>query len=167
METTERYFEPTPYERYEDELVALLQMEGVEVRPLPRVADLEAPRPTQIPQVFVLINGGQFADREELAVVAQLETVQGELFIRARNRRGPDGLFAVYEEIRRRLLGYRLRGAKTPVYFNSFGYVDGLHNSWQYALTFSFAAYCVAADRDGERPPEPPIKRITHEIQTV
>ena len=92
---------------------------------------------------------------------AQLGTVQCELFIRAKNRRGKLGLFDVYEAAKSRLLGYRMQGAKTPIYFNSFGYVSGLHNYWQYALTFSFAAYSVEADRPDDIPT---IRQIENEF---
>ena len=154
----------TLYERYEDELVALLQMPGVEVSPLPKVEMLEMPRQTQKPQIFVLVNGTEFAEREELAVVAQLGTVQCELFFRAQKRRGKFGVFDVYEAARRRLLGYRMQGAKTPIYFNSFGYVSGLHNYWQYALTFSFAVYAVEVDKSDNASI---IKQIINEISEV
>lgn len=161
---TPRGFEPTPYERYEDELVELLKMQGVEVKPLPKVEALELPRQTQIPQIFILVNGTEYAEREELTVVAQLGTVQCEVFIRAKNRRGKGGLFEVFEEVKKRLLGYRMQDAKTPIYFNSFGYVSGLHNYWQYALTFSFGAYAVEVDKSDDGPI---IKQITHEINEV
>ena len=166
----------SPYDRYEDELVTLLQMPGVDVKPLPKIEALELPRQTEKPQIFVLVNGTEFAEREELAVVAQLGTVQCELFIRAKNRRGTVrggrgggagnrrgilGLFDVYEAAKSRLLGHRMLGAKTPIYFNSFGYVSGLHNYWQYALTFSFAAYTVEADRPDS---VPTIKEIKNEF---
>lgn len=122
--TTKADASMSPYERYEDELVTLLQMPGVDVKPLPKIEALELPRQTERPQIFVLVNGTEFAEREELAVVAQLGTVQCELFIRAKNRRGKLGLFDVYEAAKSRLLGYRMQGAKTPIYFNSFGYVS-------------------------------------------
>ena len=54
-----------------------------------------------------------------------------------------------------------MQGAKTPIYFNSFGYVAGLHNYWQYALTFSFAAYSVEADRPDDIPT---IRQIENEF---
>lgn len=95
--TTKADASMSPYERYEDELVTLLQMPGVDVKPLPKIEALELPRQTEKPQIFVLVNGTEFAEREELAVVAQLGTVQCELFIRAKNRRGKLGLFDVYE----------------------------------------------------------------------
>lgn len=151
----------TAYERYEDEIVGLLQMSGVDVMPLPKVETLESPHQTQKPQIFVLVNGGEFGEREETTVVSQLETVQCELFFRAKNRRGKTGIFTLYETAKSRLLGYRMQGSKTPIYFNSFGYVSGAHNCWQYALTFSFAAYSVQAT-----PPDdiPIMRQITHEI---
>ena len=154
----------TAYERYEDEIVALLKMPGVDVAPLPKVEALGMPRRTQQPQIFVLINGGEFSEREETSVVAQLETIKCELFIRAKNRRGALGLFDVYEQAKRRLLGYRMSGAKTPIYFNSFGYVSGLHNYWQYALTFSFAAYSIQLECSDDIPV---IRKITQEIKVL
>ena len=54
----------SPYEKYEDELVALLQMPGVDVKPLPKIEALELPRQTERPQIFVLVNGTEFAERE-------------------------------------------------------------------------------------------------------
>lgn len=158
---TEHNTDPTPYERYEDEIVALLQMQGVEVMPLPNIDVLEMPRQTAKPQIFVLVNGGEFAEREDLAVVSQLETIQCECFFRAKNRRGKSGLFGVYTEVKKRILGHRMQGAKTPIYFNSFGYVSGSHNCWQYALTFSFAAYSIETDKPDVIPT---IKKITHEF---
>lgn len=152
---------PTPYERYEDEIVALLQMPGIEVMPLPTTETIEAPRPTAKPIIYVLVNGGEFAEREETATVAQLETIQCELFFRARTRRGKVGLFEVYEQAKRRLLGHRMQGAKTPIYFNSFGYVSGIQNCWQYALTFSFGAYIIQSEQPDNIPA---ITQITHEI---
>ena len=74
---------------------------------------------------------------------------------------GKLGLFDVYEAAKSRLLGYRMQGAKTPIYFNSFGYVSGLHNYWQYALTFSFAAYSVEVDRPDDIPT---IRQIENEF---
>lgn len=142
-------------------MVALLAIPGVEVKPLPKAEALELPRQTAKPQIYVLVNGGEFAEREETAVVAQLETVQCELFIRAKNRRGKLGLFEVYAMAKKLLLGYRMQGAKTPIYFNSFGYVSGLHNYWQYALTFSFGAYSVQATKHDDTPH---MKKIEHEF---
>ena len=66
--TTKADASMSPYERYEDELVTLLQMPGVDVKPLPKIEALELPRQTEKPQIFVLVNGTEFAEREELAV---------------------------------------------------------------------------------------------------
>ncbi|MDE6876484.1 MAG: Gp37 family protein, partial [Alistipes sp.] len=122
------------------------------------------PHQTQKPQIFVLVNGGEFDEREETTTIAQLETIQCELFFRAKNRRGKTGIFATYETVKKRLLGHRIKGSKTPIYFKSFGYVSGSHNCWQYALTFSFAAYSVQAVQPEDTPA---IRQITHEIKQV
>ena len=55
--TTKADASMSPYERYEDELVTLLQMPGVDVKPLPKIEALELPRQTEKPQIFVLVNG--------------------------------------------------------------------------------------------------------------
>jgi hypothetical protein len=131
------------YGRYEDLLVERLQMEGVDVAILPHVDELNKVRPTVRPQLFIILNGGNFEEPENLAVIAQLETLSGEVFIRALNRRGEMGIFDLYEKISRRLLGYRLPNAQSVITFNSFGYVAGIQNNWQYALTFSFGHYKI------------------------
>ena len=151
--TTKADASMSPYERYEDELVTLLQMPGVDVKPLPKIEALELPRQTEKPQIFVLVNGTEFAEREELAVVAQLGTVQCELFIRAKNPGGENWVFLMFTRRRNPVFwGIGCWVRKHPIYFNSFGYVSGLHNYWQYALTFSFAAYTVEADRPDSVP---------------
>lgn len=134
------------YEQYEDQIVELLKMQEVTVDVLPHIALLNEARPTSKPQIFVIINGGSFAEPENLAVISQLETVQCEIFIRAKSRRGKLGVFGLYEEFSKKLLGYKLTGAKTAITFNQFGYVAGIQNNWQYALTFSFDRYKVEAD---------------------
>ena len=45
--TTKADASMSPYERYEDELVTLLQMPGVDVKPLPKIEALELPRQTE------------------------------------------------------------------------------------------------------------------------
>ncbi|MDL2289955.1 Gp37 family protein [Paludibacteraceae bacterium OttesenSCG-928-F17] len=129
------------YEKYENELVERLAIKGADTKVLPHVATLNEPRQTAKPQLFVIINGANFESPDNLGNSAQLETVQGEIFIRAKHRRGKLGIFHLYELLTDLLMGYRLEGAKTSIVFNQFGYVAGIQNNWQYALTFSFTAY--------------------------
>ncbi|MDR2448712.1 MAG: Gp37 family protein [Prevotellaceae bacterium] len=146
------------YGQYEDLLVERLQMDGVDVSILPHIDHLNVARPTTRPQLFVLLNGGNFDEPANLSVISQLETLSGEIFIRALKRRGELGVFDLYEKISHRLLGYWLPNAQSAITFNSFGYVAGVQNNWQYALTFSFGHYKV------ECPDEEPagtIKKIT------
>jgi hypothetical protein len=150
------------YGQYENLLVERLQMEGVDVSVLPHVDDLNKARLTAKPQLFVLLNGGEFAEPTNLSVISQLETLNGSIFIRALQRRGEMGIFDLYEKISRRLLGYRLPNTQSAITFNAFIYVAGVQNNWQYALTFSFGHYKI------ECPDEQPantIKTITHKMQ--
>ena len=52
-------------------------------------------------------------------------------------------------------------GIKLHTLYDVKTYVSGLHNYWQYALTFSFAAYTVEADRPDS---VPTIKEIKNEF---
>jgi hypothetical protein len=149
------------YGQYEDLLVERLQMDGVDVSVLPHMDALNMVRPTNHPQLFVLINGGTFEEPTNLGVISQLETVNGEVFFRALKRRDELGIFDLYEKVSSRLLGYRLPNAQSAITFNAFGYVSGIQNNWQYALTFSFGHYKV--ERCDERPINT-IKKITPKI---
>lgn len=126
------------YDDYEDDIVKRLEMPGVEVKTLPDVSALNAARPTLQPIIYVILHGAVFEDRENLSVVAQQETVSGELFFRARERRGELGIFDLYEKACARLLGYRPPHAKKSITLGQFGYVAGIQNNWQYFVSFSF-----------------------------
>lgn len=140
------------YEQYEDEIVGLLKMRGVTVTVLPHEAALSELRATAQPQLYIIINGSNFGEPEDLGMTAQRETLQCEIFIRAKSRWGHLGIFSLYGEISKRLLGRKLPDAVTPIVFGQFGYVAGIQNNWQYALTFSFDAYKVEADPEGIEP---------------
>jgi hypothetical protein len=131
------------YEDYEDAIVERLKRQGVSVSALPHVDVLNEPRQTTKPQLFVIYQGSDYAERENLSVVSQVETLRFEIFIKAQKRRGKLGIFDLYNGISRCLLGYKLNGARTVITFDSFGYVAGIQNNWQYALTFSFTGYIV------------------------
>ncbi len=154
--------EITTFGQREDQIVELLIMPGVDVSILPTEAELNRPRPTAVPQLFVIINGSTFDDPGTLGEpTAQSETIQGEIFIRANKRRGPLGIFDLYDKVSERLLGRKLPGTILPITFTQFGYVAGIQNNWQYALTFSFATYRVGKC---ESDAAPFIKQINHEI---
>lgn len=151
------------YEKIEDVIVGRLTMPGVSVSALPHISALNEARPVTKPQLFVLVNGGSFSDRENLSVVSQLEDIQVEIFMRAKNRRGKLGIFALYEECSRLLLGFKVPGAKEAITFNQFGYVAGIQNTWQYALIVSFSAYRMEAE--DKEPYDTTIKKITTNIK--
>ena len=138
------------YEEYENLFAEQLKMPGVDVSVLPSLEALNMARMTVKPRVFVIYNGSQFAEREELDVVAQAETLRFEVFIQAIKRSGANGIFGVADEVNRRLLGFCPPDAQFPITFSEFGYVSGVQNGWQYALAFTFTAYKIEACR-----PEP------------
>jgi hypothetical protein len=153
------------YEELEDAIVERLQCQGVDVLVLPHTDVLNEARMTEKPRIFVIYQGSDFADREELAVVAQEETLRFELFFRARKRRGHLGVFDLYRHAASRLLGWKPDSGKgDKITFGNFGYVSGIQNNWQYALTFSFDSYIV------ENPEDPyfqPIKQIINNIEVI
>lgn len=152
------------FEVYEDAIVELLTMPGMDVKPLPLQSELNAARPSMKPQVYVIIHGSNFGERDRLEVVSQSETVQGEIFLMARTRRGEFGIYDVFERIAARLLGFEMPGALTPITFSQFGHVEGVQNTWTFALTFSFQTYRVQEENE-TADNEPLIRKITHIFQ--
>lgn len=146
------------YEDYENTIVDWLNLPGVEVSALPTVDVLNDPRPTAKPYLYIMYNGSTFGDPENMAATTQKETLNFEAFIKAKSRRGKNGVFAVAEEAKGRLMGWRPAGAITPVVLSSFGYVSGVQNNWQYMLTFEFTRYVT--QQDFAEPTET-IKQIT------
>lgn len=134
------------YEDLENVIVERLKMPGVEVSALPVVDVLNDPRPTAKPYLYIMYNGSMFGDPDNMATIAQKETLNFEIFIKAKSRRGKNGVFMVSEEVKGRLMGWRPDGAITPVTLSSFGYVAGNQNNWQYMLSFTFDRYAVQRD---------------------
>lgn len=146
------------YEDYENGFVDRLKMPGVEVSVLPAVDVLNDPRPAARPYIYIMYNGSTYGDPENMAATTQKETLNFEVFFKAKSRRGKNGVFAVSEEVKGRLMGWPPAGAITPVTLSSFGYVTGNQNNWQYMLTFSFDRYVTQREFTE---PAPPIKQIT------
>ncbi|MCD8173799.1 MAG: Gp37 family protein [Alistipes sp.] len=130
------------YEKYEDEIVGLLKArvkkDSIVVMPAPSEKDLNDPKITSKPQLYVIISGDDWDDPENIGVTSQLVTVKGEVFIKSKDRRGPNGVFALYDYVVKTLLGVKLSGAESEILFNRLSFVHGLQNSWQYAATFTF-----------------------------
>lgn len=146
------------YEDYEDGFVERLKMQGVDVSALPTVDALNDPRPTAKPYIYIMYNGSSYGDPENITATTQKETLNFEVFFKAKSRRGKNGVLAVAEEVKGRVMGWKPTGAITPVVLSSFGYVTGNQNNWQYMLTFEFARYVT--QRDFSEPTET-IKQIT------
>ena len=105
------------------------------------------------PNVYVLYQGSVYDNPDELAVIAQAETMTFEIIIFAQKQRGEKGIYAAFESITKRLLGYREKGMRTPILFQKFGYVSETNAIYQYALQCSFTGYIVECrDEDTEVP---------------
>lgn len=152
------------YEELEDIIVERIKRKGVDVSVLPSVDILNAPRQTAKPQLYVIYQGSDFGECENLTVISQPETLRFEVFMRAKSRRGKMGIFDLYKEISKQLLGFKPTGAKTAITFNSFGYVSGVQNNWQYALAFSFTGYIVETDNTAPDPVK--ITQVSNKIKT-
>ncbi len=109
------------YEQYEDAIVNLLAIPGVSVSVLPHEAALVEMRATARPQLYVIINGGNFGEPENMGMTAQRETLQCEVFIRAKTRRGRLGIFDLYGKISERLFGAQVTGRR---------YADRIQSVW-------------------------------------
>lgn len=134
------------YGEYEDDIVKRLDIPGVEVKTLPDVAALNTEQATLTPVIYVILHGAVFGERKNLSAVAQQETINGQLFFRARERRGELGVFGLYEKACERLLGYRPPDAKESVTLGQFGYVTDSQNNREYFASFSFTKVRVQAD---------------------
>ena len=136
----------TGYDEYEDMIVSRLQIPGVDVSPLPLVWALNQARAVTNPRVYVIFTGSTFEDSNRLGEFAQDETLSFKLVIEARTRDGASGIFAVTEEVVRRLLTWKVPDATRRISLTSFAYVDGIQNNWQYQLAFTFPRICIRTE---------------------
>ena len=141
------------YEDYENAIVELLdEIADTKVSLLPYVGELNAPMSTASPTVYVMVNGSNFATDSVMSLMSMKETVNCEIYIKARTRRGNLGVFATFEAVSKKLLGHRFADSLSPVVLGQFGYVSGLQNNWSYALTFSFERMRVEVEKKIEVP---------------
>jgi hypothetical protein len=128
------------------------------------LSQLNRPRQSTKPLVYVLYQGSTYDVPQALDVISQTETMTFEIIVFARRQRGPEGAYEAFETVTRKLLGYWEPGMRTPVVFQKFGYVSETNATYQYALQCSFTAYIVqACEEDVEMPPL--IKKITNKFE--
>ena len=136
------------YEKYENIIVEWLENEDWDVSVLPPLSQLNEPQVR--PRIYVIFAESSLSDRPNHEDFAQDENYTFQLSILARKRDGENGVFAVAEEILRRLLKQRLPGTDQNVTISSFGYVDGIQNGWQYNLRFSFPRVRVRYEQEDD-----------------
>ena len=127
------------YDELENIIVERLSMELAKVSPLPKISEInEARSAITDTRIYVIYTGSKFTDSSQLGDFAQEETLTFEAYIQARTRDGKSGIFSVSEEAIERILKWRVPDSTERISLISFGYVDGIQNSWQYMLKFSF-----------------------------
>ena len=153
------------YESYEKMIIDRLSCQELEVRTKELNDDeLNRFRQAKKPVVYVMYQGSDYSEPEELGVIAQKETMAFDIIIFARTQRGKTGVYSAFETVTKRLLGYREKGMRTPVIFQKFGYAAKIDDTYQYALQCSFTGYIVESDRQEENVPL--ITGITNNIQS-
>lgn len=155
------------YENFEKAIAARLDFKGVDVSTLPLPIELNKARQTTKPQLFVIFTGADYGERENLGVMAQVETLHFEISIFARKRLAKLGIYELFETITKQLLGYKLPHARTKISFDKFGYVSETTTTWQYALLLSFTSYIVERDNVNDEPLAPLIKQITNNLTSM
>jgi len=116
------------------------------------------------PTIYVMYQGSSYDDPESLGMISQMETMTFEIIISAMKQRGKKGVYAAFETITKKLLGYREKGMRTPVIFQKFGYVSETDAVYRYVLQCSFTGYIVEC-RDINVTEQPAlITQITNKI---
>ena len=101
------------------------------------------------PAVYVVCTNSDYDSPESTDVIVQNETVNFEILLRDKTRKGPSGIFAIISDIKTRLLGYKFRGF-TKIKLIKNGYIDsGTQNDWNYMISLSTTTKAI------ENLPEP------------
>lgn len=129
------------YGQKEDDICALLANDVYDVFPLPET-EAEMARNFIKPTVFICCVGADFGSPENLGVLCQEETVTFEAIIRAKNRRGTAGIFAIVKDIFDKMMGYKFPGCD-KIQLIRHGYIEGNPNNWNYVFSFSLNAKSV------------------------
>jgi len=101
------------------------------------------------PAVYVICTNSDYDSPESTDIIIQNETVNFEILLRSKTRKGPSGIFAIISDIKTKLLGYKFRGF-TKIKLIKNGYIDsGTQNDWNYMISFSTSIKAI------ENLPEP------------
>jgi len=126
------------YGEYEKLIINRLKKKGIYVSPLPFIDDLNQTNPLRNPRIYVILTGSTFEDLPNLGDFTQNEQISFDVYVQARTRDGEKGVFLVIEWITEQLLKWEVPDATEKITLNSFEYVTGIQNYWQYQLKFGF-----------------------------
>jgi hypothetical protein len=90
------------------------------------------------PIVYVVCTNSDYDSPSNLDVIIQEETITFEILLRANTRKGTAGIFAIINDIKSKLLGYRISRGYTKFRLIKNGYIDSTtQNDWNYMISFS------------------------------
>ncbi len=119
---------------------------GVDVVQLPSTQE-EFARPFAAGRVTVAYKSSDFGDPKSPFEVSQEELIQVELVVQARNLRGANGLHAITDKVKKRLLGFSPTDC-SKMYLTKNGFSD--HNPdtglWSYSMLFQ-TKYLLVEDK--------------------
>jgi hypothetical protein len=140
------------YEDLEDEVVSLLQGQFFDCAPLP---DNQSSYTQSLkkPVAYVTYDTSDYQDSESISMIVQKDRIRFGFDIRARNRRGADGIFAMFEIIHNKVHGLNLLGYDKIQYLSFSPIEDSEPNYWHYYIQFTTIANIAdkqeAPDEDG------------------
>lgn len=128
------------YSQIEQEIVTwlgpLTNGGGVDVVQLPQL-QAEFDRPFMKGRITVAYKSSDFGDVASTHHIVQDEKIQVELIIQARKLRDADGLHAMTEAVKRRLVGFRPTDcSKMYIVKHGFTNHDNQSSLWQYSMIF-------------------------------
>lgn len=140
------------YETLENTLVALFAGTGAaftvfDTAPLP---DFEIEyRPQQPrPQVYVSYDSSEFTDSETLSKITQEEKLYIGFEIHSKTRRGDKGVFSIFEEICKRVLGLKLMGYDKFSLIKAGPLTGSGANHWVFYAQFTTTAHITDQQPD-------------------
>lgn len=140
------------YETLEDSIVALFnvpltQQEVFDIATLPDYeVDYKPSQPR--PQVYVSYDSSDFSSPETLSKITQEEKLLIGIEIHTKARRGQRGVFAIFETICKKLLGYKLIGYDRFSLIKSGPLPGAGANHWVYYAQFTTTAHICDQQQD-------------------
>jgi len=131
----------TNYEEIENLLSDVIKSDNYNAKAYPD-NESEFNKNFTIAQVYLLFTGSDFASSENTSAVIQEETLNFDIYFRAKSRRGEKGLLQIVREVSDKILGYKMVGC-SKIQFTKQGFMEVSQNNCNYFLSFNFTTHIV------------------------